>query len=262
MTPALEIWQIALAALALMINAGISIALSLGMTRGLIIAALRMVAQLIVMAVVLKWLFALQSGWVTVLAMAVMAGFAGYEVAARQDHAPGRLWSAAVGSSVMLVAGYLVLLPALAFALRADPWLAPRVALPMFGMLAGNAMSAVALTLNAISGALIREARVIEARLSLGQTRMQAMGDVLRAAIRTGMLPSLAAMSAIGVVSIPGMMTGQLLAGADPMQAARYQMLIMFLITGTSGLGVLAAGYAMVLRLTDSRHRLRLDRLH
>jgi putative ABC transport system permease protein len=68
-------------------------------------------------------------------------------------------------------------------------------------------------------------------------------------------------MAATGVVSLPGMMTGQILSGVDPQQAVRYQLLIMFLIGGATGLGVLGAVIASVRRLTDGRHRLRLDRM-
>jgi len=65
----------------------------------------------------------------------------------------------------------------------------------------------------------------------------------------------------VGLVSLPGMMTGQILAGAEPLMAVRYQMLIMFLIAGGTALGATAAVFGGVLRLTDERHRLRLDRL-
>lgn len=75
------------------------------------------------------------------------------------------------------------------------------------------------------------------------------------------MLPTIANMAAVGVVTIPGMMTGQLLADADPLQAARYQMLVMFLISGSSGLAVVTSACALLLRVTDDRHRLRLERL-
>ena len=68
-------------------------------------------------------------------------------------------------------------------------------------------------------------------------------------------------MSVAGIVSLPGMMTGQILAGAYPAEAAKYQIMIMFVLSGASGLGALAAAYGGVLLLTDARHRLRLDRL-
>ena len=74
-------------------------------------------------------------------------------------------------------------------------------------------------------------------------------------------MPILTAMAATGVVSLPGMMTGQILAGIDPVSAAKYQVMILFLIGGSTGIAVLAAGIGSVLLLTDERHRLRLDRL-
>ncbi|MEL6679573.1 MAG: ABC transporter permease, partial [Pseudomonadota bacterium] len=93
------------------------------------------------------------------------------------------------------------------------------------------------------------------------QNTLWSISDDMRHAVRSGLMPSINAMSAIGLVTIPGMMTGQLLANADPLQAAKYQMLLMFLIAGVSVLGVIGAVYAMAFRLTDDRHRVRLDRL-
>jgi putative ABC transport system permease protein len=83
----------------------------------------------------------------------------------------------------------------------------------------------------------------------------------LRTALRDGMMPIINAMSAAGIVSLPGMMTGQILAGAEPTEAIKYQILIFFLIAGATALGVLVAVCGGAWRLTDSRHRLRLDRL-
>jgi putative ABC transport system permease protein len=88
-----------------------------------------------------------------------------------------------------------------------------------------------------------------------------ALRETTRRALKTGMTPILNAMAASGVVSLPGMMTGQILAGVDPVEATKYQILIMFLIAGSTALGVLIATFGGVLLLTDERHRLRLDRL-
>jgi putative ABC transport system permease protein len=87
------------------------------------------------------------------------------------------------------------------------------------------------------------------------------MGGVVREALRTGLLPTINSMSAIGLVFIPGMMTGQILAGVAPMDAVKYQLLVMFLIAGGTALGVVGAVLAGSYRLSDARHRLRLDRL-
>jgi putative ABC transport system permease protein len=79
--------------------------------------------------------------------------------------------------------------------------------------------------------------------------------------MRTGMIPILNAMATTGIVALPGMMTGQILAGVDPVEAAKYQVLIMFLIAGATALGVVCAGVGAIVLLTDDRHRLRLDRI-
>jgi len=87
------------------------------------------------------------------------------------------------------------------------------------------------------------------------------MRPFTRKALTSGFMPIINAMAATGIVSLPGMMTGQILAGVEPTQAVRYQLLIMFLIGGATGLGVLMAVLSGVWRLSDDRHRLRLDRL-
>ncbi|AML52362.1 ABC transporter permease [Falsihalocynthiibacter arcticus] len=261
MTPDIGFDKILIAALFLLINGGISLALSLGIGRSLLIAGVRMVVQLVLLAFVLRWIFEVDSIAITLVAMIVMGGFAGYEVLLRQAHPAGRLWTASLGTTVMLSCGFLITLPTLAVIVQAEPWFSPRVALPMFGMIAGSAMGSIALTLHVLSHALIRDALIIEARLSMGESKFQALGPTLRTAIRSGLLPTVTNMASIGVVSIPGMMTGQILANADPLTAAKYQMVIMFLISATSALGAVAAAYALAWRVTDQRHRLRLDRL-
>lgn len=261
MTPDLSPWDVAAAAALLLVNAGLSLVLGLGLARSLLVAGARMVVQLGLLALVLRTLFLTENPALTGAAMVVMAGFAGNEILARQERVAGRLWTAGLGAAAMLAAGWLITLPALALLVRADPWWSPRVALPMFGMVAGNAMTGISLALRSLVTTLTRDARAIEARLALGATRAEALGPALREALRTGLLPTINAMAAIGVVTIPGMMTGQLLGGADPMVAARYQMLIMFLIAGTSALALTAMVFALARRLSDDRHRLRLDRL-
>jgi len=84
---------------------------------------------------------------------------------------------------------------------------------------------------------------------------------VQRAAVHAGFIPIVNAMSAAGVISLPGMMTGQILAGAPPVEAVKYQILIMFLIAVGTGLGTLAAVRLSAGRVFDERERLRLDRI-
>jgi putative ABC transport system permease protein len=75
------------------------------------------------------------------------------------------------------------------------------------------------------------------------------------------MLPILSTMGTAGIVAIPGMMTGQILAGAEPTEAAKYQIMILLLIAGATGLAVVSAAFGTLMLITDERHRLRLERL-
>jgi len=257
----LDYTDLAVAALLVVLNAALSISLRLGMERQLLIAAGRMVVQLALVALVLKALFAVVSPLFTAVAALVMVLFAGREVMARQTRRFTGLWAYGLGTTSILAAATIVTVLALTTQVKPDPWYDPRYAIPLLGMVLGNTMTGVSLGLDRLVTAAVRERNAIEARLALGQEFAEAMSTITREALRGGLMPIINAMSAAGLVSLPGMMTGQILAGIDPVEAVKYQILIMFLIAGGTGLGVLAAVLGGVRRLTDGRHRLRLDRL-
>jgi putative ABC transport system permease protein len=128
-------------------------------------------------------------------------------------------------------------------------------------MLLGNTMSGVALAMDNLTRHAWESRGRIEARLLLGASWDTAIADIRRDSLRAGLIPIVNAMATAGVVSLPGMMTGQILAGSPPIEAAKYQLLVMFLISGGTGLGSTAAVWLGSRRLFDERHRLRLDRL-
>ncbi len=253
--------DLALAASFLVIHAALSLALRLGITRQILVAAVRMVAQLALLGLVLETLFRLASPLWTGLAAGVMVLVAGWEARARQKRKLAGWWSYGVGTAAMLTAAGIVTVVGLAAIVGPEPWYAPRYALPLLGMVLGNTMTGIAVGVDTLTTAAARDRTAIEARLALGDTKWQALSDTIRDAMRSGLIPIVNAMAATGVVAIPGMMTGQLLAGVSPEHAIKYQLLIMFLIAGGTGLGVLAAVYLTASRVTDPRHRLRLDRL-
>jgi putative ABC transport system permease protein len=253
--------DLALAAIFLVLNALFSILLHLRLERQLVVSALRLVVQLLLVGLVLKTIFTVSSPWLTLLAASVMVAFAGREIRARQDRRLQGLWGVGLGGAAMLLAGTLITVFALTAQIRPEPWWSPQFALPLFGMILGNTMTGVSLGLDTLHTAMHRERAAIEAKLLLGSTRWEAVSTSLRQAVRSGFTPIINSMAATGVVSLPGMMTGQILAGVDPQEAVKYQILITLLIGGATGLGVLAATLGSVWRLTDSRDRLRLDRL-
>ena len=253
--------DLALASLLLLISGFMTVYLRLGLGRQLAVAALRMVVQLSLVGLVLKTLFALVSPLWTGLVALVMIGFAGYEVVARQKRKFIGAWTYGVGTTSLTVAATLVTALALTTQIRPDPWFDPRYALPLLGMILGNTMNGVSIGLDRLLASAVRERTAIETRLALGHDRMRAFLPFVRDACRAALIHIVNSMSAAGLVSLPGMMTGQILAGIAPVEAVKYQILIMFLIAGSTSIGVLIAVYTAVHRLTDGRHRLRLDRL-
>jgi putative ABC transport system permease protein len=253
--------DLGLAALLLVINGAISLAFGLRLETSLAIAAVRMVVQLGAVGFVLKFIFERTSPWWTVLVALVMVLVAGYELVQRQERRLAGWRTYGLGNMMLLMVGGFATLYAAAAVVRPEPWYAPRYVLPILGMVLGNTLTSVSLALQTLTEGAERERAAIEAHLALGATRLQAFSTVTRRALRTAVTPLLNTMSVAGIVTLPGMMTGQILAGADPAEAAKYQIMIMFVLTGASGLGALAAAFGGVLLLTDARHRLRLDRL-
>ena len=253
--------DVALGATLLIVNAALSLFLQLRLERQLLVAATRMTVQLVLVGLVLKALFATASAWLTGAVMIVMAAVAGREIMARQERALRGWWAYGLGASSMSFGALAVTLLALTTQLRPEPWYDPRYAVPLFGMVLGNAMTGISLGLNTLIANVVRERVAVEARLMLGATRWECCRGVIRQALRAGLMPTINAMSATGLVFLPGMMTGQILAGVEPTLAVRYQLLVMFLIAGATGAGVLLAVMGGAWRITDERHRLRLDRL-
>ncbi len=258
---ALDAADLALAGLLVLANAGLSLWLQLGLARRMLVAAARMVVQLSLVGLVLKALFLAVSPLWTGLAALAMIAFAGHEVLARQERRFTGWWAYGLGTGAMLLAAGLVTVFALTTQLRPDPWYHPQYAIPLLGMVLGNTMTGISLGLQSLTGAVVDRRTAIEAHLALGATARQAVLPSVRKALTAAAMPIVNAMGTTGLVSLPGMMTGQILGGVDPSQAVKYQILIMFLIAGGTVAGAVAAVVGGAGRLFDARHRLRLDRL-
>jgi len=186
---------------------------------------------------------------------------AGREVMARQKRRFRGWWGYALGTVSMFLSSFTVAVFALVVILGDTPWYTPQYAIPLLGMLLGNTMNGIAIAMDRLTTTAWEQREIIEARLMLGQSWDEAISAIRQQAIRSGLIPIINAMAAAGVVSLPGMMTGQILAGAPPVEAVKYQILIMFLITVGTGLGTLGAVTIGSRRLFDARQRLCLDRL-
>jgi len=231
------------ASLPLLLIAGISYRYQLHVETSIVVGVARAFVQLSVLGAVLHPIFAwgLRFWWVVAAyVLCFMAVVAATEASARSKYYFVGLFEIVLGvtwltTGVMGIFTFGVLL-------RPDPLWSPQYVIPLSGMLLGNCVNAVSL---AINGALtnIKEGQLeMEVLQSFGATPVEASARLVREAVRVGAMPVLNGMAVIGLVAIPGMMTGQILAGNPPMKAAQYQMLVTVLIANMT--------FALILGIT------------
>lgn len=251
--------RVAIAAALVLVNAGLSLALSLGIERRLLIAAGRTVVQLLLVGLVLEWVFGLDR-WIAVAAVAlVMVLAAGRAAIGNVSRRYAGIWID--GLLAMGVASWAITGLALGAIVQPRPWYEPQYAIPLLGMMLGNSLNGVSLGLERFGEELAGGRGRIDGLLALGATRWEAASGAVRAAIRTGLVPITNSMMVVGIVSLPGMMTGQLLAGVAPVEAVKYQVMIMFLIATATAFGTITVVLLAYRRLFSRSHQFLRERL-
>ncbi len=253
--------DLALAAVLVALDAGVSVTLRLQLHRQLLWAAGRMVVQLIAVGFILRFIFTLNNPLATLAIVVVMGAIAGREIAARPARKLRGAAGLAISGATVALATLVTAGLALTTAIRPHPWYDPRYAVSLVGIILGSVLNSGSLTLDGVVGGVWRERSAIEAQLGLGVEFRVATRPLLREAIRRGLLPIINQMSAAGLITLPGIMTGQIIAGMDPVEAVKYQILLMFLLAGASGVAALTIAELALRRLSDARQRLRVDRL-
>jgi putative ABC transport system permease protein len=249
----LSLLDLAIAASLIVVNGVLSVVLKLDLERKLAWAAVRSVVQLLAIGYVLNWVFQFSHWYVVLPLMMLMTLIAGISASDR-----GR--RTYVGQRVdsilsIWVSSWLVAAVGLFVVIRIHPWYEPQYAIPILGMILGNTLTGVSLGIERMTEELTAGRGVVEMSLALGATRWEAAQGPARQAVRAGMIPTLNQMTVVGVVSLPGMMTGQVLAGQSPLQAVRYQIVIMFFIAASSALGAVGAVWLTYWRLFSPEHR-------
>ncbi len=202
-----------------------------GEVGGLLIAALRMGLQLFLVGYVLHLIFAFESALPVLLVLLLMGAMAVHTVAGRIKERMPHFYKV-VGSAMLVGCGggtiYFCVL-----VIGPDPWYNPRYLIPLAGMIIGNAMTGASLAAERLSEEIRSRRDEIETALCLGATAREASLPAVRSAFNAALIPSINAMAAMGIVFLPGMMTGQILSGTEPMIAVKYQIAIMCVITGS-----------------------------
>lgn len=251
--------QVGLAALLMLINGAISLALKLNLEGRMLLASARMIAQLLLIGLVLNYVFS-ASDWRLVIALAVvMVVVAGAAAVGRVEHP----YAGVLLNSVISVwaSSWFVMALALTVVIPIQPWYAPQYTVPLLGMILGNSLNGISLGLDRMGQELTSNRGQIETLLALGATRWEAARGPIRKTVRTAMMPTLNTMMVAGIVSLPGMMTGQILSGVSPFEAVKYQIVIFFLIAASAALGTLMISLLTFQKLFNGRHQFLYERL-
>jgi putative ABC transport system permease protein len=220
-----------------------------------------MVVQLLLVGLVLRLVFRAGSPLATVGIVVLMIGAAAREVAVRPSQRLRGWATFRIGAMVVGASSIATVALALLTAIRPSPWFDPRYAIPLMGIVLGSVLNSASLSLDSFFGGLVSSRAAIEARLALGATIREACAELMRNSIRRGLIPLINQMSAAGIITLPGIMTGQMLAGMDPVEAVKYQILLLFLLTGAGAMAAAGSVYLAMRSVTDERQRLRTDRL-
>ncbi len=238
-TPDLSIASLIAAFALLGIPVGISLWLKLGIIRELAIAAVRMAIQLAFAAVYLTWLFRMDNPWVNIGWLLVMMTVAALTTVQKSQLRVSAILFPVCVATVLATVGVVLFFNA--FIARIDNLFAARFLVVLGGMILGNTLSGniVALT-HFFQGLKENESRYLF-RLGNGASQFEALRPGLREAVTRAIKPMLAGMATMGIVSLPGMMTGQILGGSSPVVATKYQIAIMTSIFAAMALGVTLA---------------------
>lgn len=220
----LLLWATGLMAIAI----GLASWQKLDLTKTLVIATGRTLIQLLGVGLFLSIVFATRNPFAVLGVLLLMATIAATVARSRIDRDLPKLlkwvWLS-IFSAALVTMSYVILL-----VIRPDPWYNPIYLIPFTGIVLGNAMTAASIAGDRLVSALRNNRIEIETHLSLGATPSQATQTYRKTAIKAGLIPTVNAMMVVGLVTLPGTITGQLLAGEEPLIAAINQILIMFML--------------------------------
>jgi putative ABC transport system permease protein len=252
-------WGLGISAGLILLCGVISIVLGLGLEKRLTVAAVRTVVQLFLVGFVLRYVFDLNAWWAVLGVMAVMIVLAARAAVSRPSRTFGGIGLLALAS--LVVSSSLVTFTVTGAIIGVVPWYRPQYVIPLLGMLLGNGLTGISLSIDQLLETLHARRDQVEMELACGATRWEAAKRPLADAVRRGMIPIINSMMVVGTVSLPGMMTGQILAGADPMVAVKYQIMVMFMIAAGTALASMGIALLVYRSLFNARHQLQWDRI-
>ncbi|KAF8954400.1 ABC transporter-like protein [Flammula alnicola] len=241
----------------ILFDVGISTVFRLGVGVSLLIAALRCIGQLAVVATLLQQVFENKNPWMVALICFILNFLGTFETVVNKSPRRFQYMFPAV-LVAMLGSTIPISIIGSRFAMSIQPFWTPIQYIPLVGMLCGATISGVVV---AVSFILKEMQDKVEIYLAFGATRMEACKPIAIQALKLALTPPINSMSVLGIIAIPGMMTGAILGGSSVQQAAKLQMIIMFMITASTTLASVFTTFAAISVVVDQDHRVRGDRI-
>ncbi len=226
----LDLLQLGYAYALILLSVSLARFRQIGQERQMLWASCRMVVQLLVVGYLLQLVFSVRSPLLVILILLTMTGFSLQVIGSRLKERMPHFYLI-MGSSLMIGCGGVTFYFCLVV-VGYTPWYDPRYLIPLAGMIIGNAMNGASLAAERLSSEMRERHDELETAICLGASARQAAEPALRTAYRAALIPTMNTMAATGIVALPGMMTGQILSGTEPLLAVRYQIAIMCAITG------------------------------
>lgn len=222
----------------------------IGLEKDILIGTIRTAVQLIVVGYILHTIFQLKSWALIILMLTVMITVATLNARKKGKGLPGIGWRIAISiaTTELLTMGLLLGLKII------NP--TPQYIIPISGMIIGNGMVVSGLFFNRLKSELETRREEINVYLALGATSQQAISHVMRNTVKASMLPTIDGMKTVGLVQLPGMMTGMIVAGANPIEAVRYQILIMYSFTSAAAITSILLGILTHRLLFTNAHQM------
>lgn len=222
----------------------------LALEKDIIWSICRAVVQLVIVGYVLKYIFHVDHVLLTLLMVLFICVNAAWNAQKRSKYISRAFMSSfiAITTGAVLTLSVLVFSGAITFT--------PMQVIPIAGMIAGNAMVAVGLCYNTLGQRFCSEQAQIQEKLSLGATPKAASARLIRESIRASLIPTVDSAKTVGLVSLPGMMSGLIFAGIDPVKAIKYQIMVTFMLLSTASLSTIIACYLTYRKFYNSRHQL------
>lgn len=230
-------WSLFMAFALVLISVGISAKERLGLAKDVLFSVARAIIQLAVVGYALKFIFHVNNVFFTIAITLLIIFNASWNANKRDPNSRRQLWQAIVA---MLIGTYVTLGILL---ITRTVKMAPSQIIPITGMIAGNEMVAIGLCYKTLYSSFHDQRQQVLEKLSLGAPVKAASMSILRRSIKTAMQPTIDSAKTVGLVSLPGMMSGLIFAGVDPVYAIKYQIMVTFMLLSATGLGAVIAGY-------------------